>query len=285
VPDRGSSPTVRRRRLGQELRRMRERAGFTGDHVAEELNWSASKVSRVETAKTMPKRADVEALTTLYGAEESKVRELLDLLRDASKKGWWENFQDSLPQEYTTLLGLEEEAVLERTWEPQVVPGLFQTKEYAREVIRATQAIIRTPQPEVDTRIEARLARQDLLLKRGPLTVWAVIDESALLRRFGGAMVMREQIGRLIEVSRLPNVRLQILPQDAFHPVNTSSFIHLQFQEFQDVVYLEMLHNGRWVEEPDEVYGYELAFDHLSSEAAGPDASRELMERIMERWS
>ncbi|GAA5074740.1 transcriptional regulator with XRE-family HTH domain [Thermocatellispora tengchongensis] len=283
VPERGS-PSVRRRRLGQELRRLRERAGLTGDQVAESLKWSASKVSRIETAKTMPRRADVQALTELYAVGEDKQRELVDLQADAARKGWWEEYQDALPEEYTTLLGLEEEATFERNWEPQIVPGLFQTPEYAEEVIRAAQVISRIPPADIRTRVEARLARQKLLTRDGPLTVWVVMDESALLRRFGGATVMREQIERLIEVSRMPNVRLQILPQEAFHPVNTGSFIHLEFSEFQDVVYLETLLGGRWVENRNEVFEYQMAFDNLRSEALGPEASRELMQKIIARW-
>jgi transcriptional regulator with XRE-family HTH domain len=263
---------------------LRERAGLTGDHVAAELNWSASKVSRIETAKTMPRRADIQALTKLYGTGEGKQRELLDLHRDASRKGWWEEYRDALPEEYATLLGLEEEAAFERSWEPQIVPGLFQTADYAEEVIRATQVISRIPPGDVRTRIEARLARQELLFSSNPLTVWMVLDESAILRRFGGATMMRGQIERLVEVSKLPNVRLQILPQDAFHPVNTGSFIHLQFPEFQDLVYLELLHSARWVEDQDQVFGYQLAFDHLRSEALGPESSRELMEKAIDRW-
>lgn len=283
MPERGS-PSVRRRRLGQELRRLRERAGLTGDQVAESLKWSASKVSRIETAKTMPRRADVQALTELYAVGEDKQRELVDLQADAARKGWWEEYQDALPEEYTTLLGLEEEATFERNWEPQIVPGLFQTPEYAEEVIRAAQVISRIPPADIRTRVEARLARQKLLTRDGPLTVWVVMDESALLRRFGGATVMREQIERLIEVSRMPNVRLQILPQEAFHPVNTGSFIHLEFSEFQDVVYLETLLGGRWVENRNEVFEYQMAFDNLRSEALGPEASRELMQKIIARW-
>lgn len=284
MTDQGS-PSVRRRRLGQELRRLRERAGLTGDQVAERLKWSASKVSRIETAKTMPRKSDVQALARLYAVGDDKQRELLDLHRDALRKGWWEDYRDALPEEYTTLLGLEAEADFERSWEPQIIPGLFQTPAYAEEVIRATQVISRIPPADVRTRIEVRLARQRLLTQEHPLTVWVVMDESAMLRRFGGPAVMREQIEHLIEVSRLPNVRLQVLPQDAFHPVNTGSFIHLQFSEFQDVVYLELLHSARWVEEPSQVYGYQLAFDHLRSEALGPEASRELMERTIERWT
>ncbi|RBQ13954.1 hypothetical protein DP939_42995 [Spongiactinospora rosea] len=118
-----------------------------------------------------------------------------------------------------------------------------------------------------------------LISKPEPPTTWGVLDESALLRQFVGATVMREQTERLIEVSQLPYVRVQALPQDAQHPVNTSSFIHLRLPEFQDVVYLEHLHSARRVEEPLQVHGYALVFDHLRSEALGPDASRELTER------
>ncbi|MCG5215203.1 helix-turn-helix domain-containing protein [Streptosporangium sp. KLBMP 9127] len=283
MAERGS-PTVRRRRLGQELRRLRERAGRTGDQVADELGWSASKISRIETAKTMPRKGDVQALTTLYQVGEEKQRELFDLLKAAARKGWWEEYRDSLPQEYATLLGLEEEAAFERSWEPQVVPGLFQTPEYAEEVIRATQVISRIPPGDIRTRVEARMARQQLLFADVPLTTWVVLDESAILRRFGGATMMRGQMERLVEVSSLPNVRLQILPQEAFHPVNTGSFIHLQFPEFHDLVYLELLHSARWVEDQGEVFGYKLAFDHLRSEALGPEASREFMEKAIDRW-
>ncbi|WP_093263655.1 helix-turn-helix domain-containing protein [Thermostaphylospora chromogena] len=283
MAERGS-PSVRRRRLGQELRRLRERADLTGDEVADRLKWSASKVSRIETAKTNPRRSDVEALVDLYGVGEDKRRELLDLHRDAMRKGWWEEYKDALPEQYTTLLGLEAEASFERNWEPQIVPGLFQTEEYAEEVIRATQMITRIPPGDVRTRIEARLARQRLLLQDRSLTIWVVMDESAMLRRFGGATVMRKQIERLVEVSRLPNVRLQVLPQEGFHPVNTGSFIHLQFPEFHEVVYLELLHSARWVEEPHEVYGYQLAFEQLQAQALGPEASRELMEKTIDHW-
>ncbi|MDF5754896.1 helix-turn-helix transcriptional regulator [Spongiactinospora sp. TRM90649] len=284
MPERGS-PTVRRRRLGQELRRLRENAGMTGDQVAERLSWSASKVSRMETAKTMPRRADVQALTSLYGADEAKQHELLGLLRDAARKGWWEDFSDSLPDELTTLLGLEADAVFARNWEPQIVPGLLQTEEYAYEVIRATQPITRIPPGEVRTRIEARMARQQLILRaEEPLVLWVVLDESVLLRRFGAVSVMRRQLERLIEVSRMPNIRVQILPLDAGHPVNTSSFFHLRFPEFHDVVYLESLYSARFVEDEGLVYGYEIAFDHLRTEAAGVDASRELIEKRIERW-
>nr|WP_260407618.1 DUF5753 domain-containing protein [Planomonospora venezuelensis] len=183
-------------------------------------------------------------------------------------------------------MGLEVEAVSARSWEPQLVPGLLQTEEYAREVIRATQAITRIPPGEFRSRVEARMARQDLILRNtDPLTLWMVLDESVLLRRFGGASVMSGQLERLVELSRRPNIRLQILPLNSEHPVNTGSFFHLKFPEFHDVVYLESLHSARFVEDEEMVFGYEIAFGHLQAEAFGADASRELIEKtIEERW-
>ncbi|MFB9882550.1 helix-turn-helix domain-containing protein [Planobispora siamensis] len=285
MPERGS-PTVRRLRLGQELRRLRERRDLSGEDVATRLKWSASKVSRIENAKTMPRRSDVEALAELYEVGTALQQELLELHRDAARRGWWEDYSGSLPQEYTTLLGLEVEAVSALNWEPQIVPGLLQTEDYAREVIRSTQAITRIPPGEFRSRVEARMARQDLILRSvDPLRLWVVLDESVLLRRFGGATVMRDQLERLVELSRLPNVRVQILSLDREHPVNTGSFFHLKFPEFHDVVYLEALHSAWFVEDEEMAYDYEIAFDRLQSEAFGVDASREIIQKtVEERW-
>jgi transcriptional regulator with XRE-family HTH domain len=268
------------------LRRWRERRDLSGEDVAKKLKWSASKVSRIENAKTMPRKSDVEALVELYEVSAVQQQELLELHQDAARKGWWEDYSDTLPQEYTTLLGLEVEATSALNWEPQIVPGLLQTEDYAREIIRATQAITRIPPGEFRSRVKARMARQDLIHRSAdPLRLWVVLDESVLLRRFGGATVMRDQLERLIELSRLPNIRVQILPLSSEHPVNTGSFFHLKFPEFHDVVYLEGLHSARFVEEEEKAYDYEIAFDHLRSEAFGVDASREIIEKtIEERW-
>ncbi|MBG0827296.1 helix-turn-helix domain-containing protein [Planomonospora sp. ID67723] len=282
----GGSPTVRRLRLGQELRRWRERRDLSGEEVATKLKWSASKVSRIENAKTMPRRSDVEALAKLYEVGEAREQELLGLHQDAARKGWWEDYSDTLPQEYTTLLGLEVEATSALNWEPQIVPGLLQTEDYAREVIRATQAITRIPPGEFRSRVKARMARQELIHRSvEPLRLWVVLDESVLLRRFGGATVMRDQLERLIELSKLPNIRVQVLSLNNEHPVNTGSFFHLKFPDFHDVVYVEMLHSARFVDEEEKAYDYEIAFQYLQSEAFGVDASREIIQKtIEERW-
>ncbi|KAA9376306.1 helix-turn-helix transcriptional regulator [Microbispora amethystogenes] len=284
MPEHGS-PTVRRRRLGQELRRLRERADMTGDQVATRLGWSAAKISRIETARTAPRESDVEALLVIYMVDSRQRQELLALHRDATRKGWWEDYRDSLPKEYTTFLGLEAEATTARDWEPQVVPGLFQTEAYVRAMMESGQRSTLEAPGGVRSRIEVRMARQQAVLRvDNPLAISAVVEESVLLRRFGGDEVMREQLGRLIEVSELPNVELRILPLDTAHPINTGAFSHLKLPEFHDVVYLEALLGGRLVEDETIVYRYEVAFDYLETKALDVDDSRRLLEKTVRHW-
>ncbi|GGO13743.1 transcriptional regulator [Microbispora rosea subsp. aerata] len=284
MPEHGS-PTVRRRRLGQELRRLRERADLTGDQVAAQLGWSAAKISRIETARTSPRAADVEALLVIYMVDSRQRQELLALHRDATRKGWWEDYRDSLPKEYTTFLGLEAEATAARNWEPQVVPGLFQTEAYVRAMMESGQRSTLEAPGGVRSRIEVRMARQRAVLRaENPLDISTVLEESVLLRRFGDHEVMRDQLRRLIEVSELPNVQLRILPLDAEHPINTGAFSHLKLPEFHDVVYLEALLGGRLVEDEAIVYRYEVAFDYLETKALDPDDSRRFLERTVRHW-
>lgn len=284
MPEHGS-PTVRRRRLGQELRRLRERADLTGDQVAARLGWSAAKISRIETARTSPRTSDVEALLVIYMVDSRQRQELLALHRDATRKGWWEDYRDSLPKEYTTFLGLEAEATAARDWEPQVVPGLFQTEAYVRAMMESGQRSTLEAPGGVRSRIEVRMARQQAVLRaESPLAISAVLEESVLLRRFGDHEVMREQLKRLIEVSELPNVELRILPLDADHPINTGAFCHLKVPEFHDVVYLEALLGGRLVEDEAIVYRYEVAFDYLETKALDVDDSRRFLEKTVRHW-
>ncbi|MEV4477141.1 helix-turn-helix domain-containing protein [Nonomuraea salmonea] len=285
MPSQQGSPTVRRLRLGQELRLLRERRKLTGARAARDLGWSASKVSRIEAAKTMPSTDDIKALAKLYRLEGDKVDELFGLLRDAEQRGWWEDYEDALPEEYTTFLGLEAEATFQRDWEPQVVPGLLQTEDYAREVILATRGIARITHSGVRSRVEARLDRQERVLHRpDPCVLTVVLDESALTRRFGEPSVMREQMEHLLEMSVLPHVSVHVLPLDALHPVNTGAFIHLKFSAFDDVVYLEQLYTAHFVDDLERVAGYEMAFDHIKSEALDEDESRVLIQRKAMLW-
>lgn len=285
MPSQQGSPTVRRLRLGQELRLLRERRKLTGAKAAKDLGWSPSKVSRIEAAKTMPSADDIKAMAELYRLDAPKLDELFGLLRDAEQRGWWEDYEDALPEEYTRFLGLEAEATHQRNWEPQVVPGLLQTEDYAREVILATRGIALITHSGVRSRVEARLDRQQRVLHRADACALnVVLDESALMRRFGEPAVMREQMEHLLEVSLLPHVSVQVLTLDSLHPVNTGAFIHLKFSAFDDVVYLEQLYTAHFVEDLVRVAGYETAFDHIRSEALDEDESRVLIQRKAMLW-
>ncbi|MFC6897148.1 helix-turn-helix domain-containing protein [Nonomuraea dietziae] len=284
MPPEQASPTVRRLKLGQELRQLRERRGLTGARAAKELGWSPSKVSRIEAAKTKPSHDDVQAFAKLYKCDD-QLDELLGLVVDAYQRGWWEDYEGTLPGGYTRLLGLEAEATSQQNWEPQVVPGLLQTEDYAREVILASRGIVRITHSGVRSRVEARLDRQQRVLHRAdPCILHIILDESALMRRFGEPSVMRAQMEHLIQLSVLPHVSVQVLPLESLHPVNTGAFIHLKFAAFDDVVYLEQLYNPRFVEDPEMVAGYETAFDHIRSEALDENESRVLIQRKAMMW-
>ncbi|MFG1680990.1 helix-turn-helix domain-containing protein [Nonomuraea sp. NPDC049269] len=285
MPSQQGSPTVRRLRLGQELRLLRERKKLTGARAAKDLGWSASKISRIEAAKTVPSAEDIKALAELYKIDSGKRDELFALLRDADQRGWWEDYEDALPEEYTRFLGLEAEATFQRNWEPQIVPGLLQTEDYAREVVLSVRGISRITHSGVRSRVEARMDRQQRVLHRPqPSQLRFVLDEPALMRRFGEPSVMREQMEHLLEMSLLPHVSVQVLVMDALHPVNTGAFIHLKFAEFDDVVYLEQLYTAHFVDDLERVAGYEEAFDYIKSQALDEDESRVLIQRKAMMW-
>lgn len=282
------SPTVRRRRLAAELRRLRERADLTGDDVADRLKWSASKISRIETAKTGAKISDVRKLLELYGVGASHLDELIALARDAERKGWWEAYSDATGEEYAAFIGLEAEAEYAGQWENQVIPGLFQTEEYARRLTQAVQPIATLPPSKVEARVEARLRRQEVLTREKPLQLSIVLDESTLMRKYGDRAVMRAQMERVIELAQLPNVTLRVLPLDGTHPLSIGSFIQLRFERvyditFHDVVYVEQLMSSFYFEEELDTYRYTLAFDQLVAAALSPEESLELVAQTKDK--
>jgi transcriptional regulator with XRE-family HTH domain len=285
------SPTVRRRRLAAELRRLRERAELTADQVATKMKWSASKLSRFENAHTVPPAAEIKKLLTLYDVEGSYADDLLALAQEAAAKGWWETFSSMLPPEYVALIGMEAEAQLALSWEPLIVPGLLQTADYARQVTNGYfEQIDPVPPNETNRRVEVRLARQQVLTRDNPLKFSAVLDQSVLQRRFGNQDVMRSQIKRLLEMSECDNISLRILPLHGRHPIGTGAFALLQFGEVhdvahQDVVYIENLTGSRYVEEEDEVFRYRRAFNRLSDLSLDEQKSREMLVAAREAWS
>jgi transcriptional regulator with XRE-family HTH domain len=293
MPELGS-PSVRRRRLAAELRRLREEADLTGEDVAESLGWSASKLSRIELARTGIKPGDLSSLLTRYGVPEDHRAELLRLVQKPRSRGWWQMYTDSLPEKFVPLIGLESDAESISTWSPELVPGLLQTKDYAHAAIDAHVAATASISPsEIERWVQTRLKRQRILTSEQPTTLVSVLDESVLLRRVNGTRVMRDQLAHLLEVSRLENVTVRVLPLGGAHPIGSGAFILLQFAPIpeigpvSDIVYLEQLTGGAiYLDDDSETHQYELGFRHLVAESLRPAESRDLIAQVMrDRWS
>lgn len=293
MPDHGG-PSVRRRRLAAELKRLREERNLTGDEVAEALHWSTSKISRIENSRTGVKPSDLSKLLGVYGVPADHREELLELAREPRRKGWWEAYSDVLPEWLAAYMVLESEAESISWWSPEIVTGLLQTENYARAVIDAQGSPTDSP-GEIARRIQARIKRQRILTGENPIGAVFVLDESVLLRRHGSDSVMREQLEHLIQMSRLPNVRIHVLPlAAATHPVGIGgSFLLLQFPPVpgigptSDVVYVEQFAGSAlYVEDEAETYRYRLGFERLVAESLDAARSIALIEKIKrEIWS
>lgn len=265
------SPTVRRRRLGAELRRRRDAAGVTIDVVAERLECSASKVSRIETGHTTATPRDVRDMLEIYGVTGTEADELVQIAREARQKGWWHPYSTVLTGAY---VGFEAAARSVRAYEQQVVPGLLQTADYAQAMIRAARPDI--TDEEVDHRVHVRLRRQSLLTQEDQIDVWAVLDEAVLSRPVGGDAVMRAQLLRLVEAADMPNVTLQVLPFEVgSHAGMDGTFTILDFPEPSDadVVYAENATGGLFLEKSEELRKYIFIFDHIRAAALPPEES------------
>ncbi|MFD8199219.1 helix-turn-helix domain-containing protein [Streptomyces sp. NPDC003470] len=271
-------PVVRRRKLGAELRALRTSAGITSGEAARLVGWHQSKVSRIETGTSGAKPADVRLLLDAYGVADGELRELLVVLagsEDASgRHHWWHAYRGVLPPTYRDFISLESQASAMRTLETTVVPGLLQTPEYARAVTRA--AVDGQPENRLNTLVEVRLARQDVLRADPPLELNAVLDEAVLRREVGGPGVMARQLTRLVEAARLPHVRLQVLPFSAgAHIGVTGPFVIFSFPSTSDldVVVLDHLTSSLHLERKEDLEAYTEAFNALLIHALSPEDS------------
>jgi transcriptional regulator with XRE-family HTH domain len=279
VPAR-QSPTVRRRRLGIELRRHREAAGLTIDRVAEILECSHSKISRIETGQVRATPRDVRDMLEIYGVQGEQREALIQIAREARQTGWWHAYGDVMKE--SSYVGLEAAAASIRTYEPLVVPGLFQTTEYARAVVRALGPKLRPE--EVERQVELRMARQLMLTQDDPPAVWAVLDEAVLRRPVGEHGVMGEQLHHLTEAAALPTVTIQVLPFPAGeHAGMYGAFTILGFPEpaDPDVVYIEHATGDLYLERAGEIQQYTLLFDHLRAAALAPDDSAAFLAALV----
>ncbi|WP_163509700.1 helix-turn-helix domain-containing protein [Fodinicola acaciae] len=274
--------TVKRRRLAAEMRQHREAAGITAEAVAEKLECHPSRISRIEAGSVNVTSRDVRDYLEFCGVEGAELEALVDLAKQAKKKGWWQGYQDVLAGSY---VGLESEASKIRTYEVQLVPGLLQTEAYVRAMTRAIKPI--ATDEEIERRIEVRLRRQELLTQSAPPKYWVILDESILHRAVGGPDVMRAQLIRLTEVAQLPNVDIQVLAFDAqAHAGLDGPFTILDFADPKDapLVYIEAMGGSAlYLEEADEIEAYSTVFDHVRAAALAPDESLERLKTAARR--
>jgi transcriptional regulator with XRE-family HTH domain len=284
------SPTVRRRRLAAELRGIRESKGKSGDAVAAALKWSPSKISRYERARTGLRPREVERLLDYYGITGSHRALLLGLAEDAAQKGWWEEFADTLSEDYQQFIGLEHEATSIAIWHVDVVAGLLQTDGYARHIISSYSRVEPVAPGMIGRLVKVRMQRQQVLDREG-LQLTVVLDESVLTRRIGDESVMYEQLQRLAREADRPNLTMRILPLSAQHTVFGESFVIFGFGEdsdamLQDVVSTEQLRSGFTLEGERETYLHRIAFQMLAEASLDPVASKDLiLQTAQSHWS
>lgn len=283
-----ASPTVRRRRLAAELRRLRgtRRAA----PIAAALGWSAAKISRYELGRTSFPVDEVAKLVEFYGVSEPRRGQLLALAEGANQRGWWEEYADTIPPEYLEYVGLEAEAESVIHWSITGMPGLLQTQEYAREVQANFQRVLPIPPGFVERRVRVRMIRQEVLTTRiPPLELSVVLDESALLRQIGGPGLMRAQLLHLAGKSELPNVKLRILPLRNGGLLPPAPFQVFGFHaddetaKLGDVVSMEGLTDNLQVEGETDTYIYRLIFAKLVEASLPPEESRHLILQTAER--
>lgn len=276
------APSVRARRLARELRRLREATELTGEAAATQLGWSSAKVSRLETARTPITVSDLRKLLNLYGVSDAEADRLVDLARTSRERGWWENYVGEAPSEYGTYIGLEADASSISSFTAILVPGLLQTEDYARAMLKS---LLLMPPREVERLVEVRRKRQDRIYRadKAPLMLRAVIDESALRRQIGGPDVLRDQLRHLVSTAaELDNVELQVLPYSAgAHPAIDGTFTILNFPRDPEIVTLEHLDSHLFVEGEKAVYRYTLVFNELVNKALRPVESAAFINQVI----
>jgi transcriptional regulator with XRE-family HTH domain len=267
------SPTVRRRRLGQELRQLREAARLTIEEIAQRLEASPVKISRIETGRVSVRPRDVSDLLDQYEVQGMHRDNLLILTREARQQGWWHSYSDVLSEGTDIWVGLETEAKAIRLFEVQVVPGLLQTSEYARAVLRAYYWS--EPSEQIERRVRLRMARQQLVIEQNKTPIWVVMDEAVLRRRIGPAQLMHSQYRHLLEMPEENNITIQVLPLDA----GIFSGVHGGFTVIQlpapdpEVVVIEYRGGTLYLEQSEDVTAHAHLFDLIRANAKGTEDS------------
>ncbi|WP_282686233.1 MULTISPECIES: helix-turn-helix transcriptional regulator [unclassified Streptomyces] len=272
-------PTVRRRRLGAELKRLREKAGVRMEEAAERIGGDKPKISRQENGRQGVSKLEIEALLALYGVSDERLRTALTTLaREGRRKGWWAQYSDILPAGFQERLSIESDAARILTFQPMLVPGLLQTVEYATEVIRSVDKDV--TEEERDSYIEVRKARQEIFTRDNPPQYVCLLDEAVLRREVGGPAVMVAQLDKILEMNNPPKLTIQVVPfSQGWHAGADGAFNIYSYPDPMDldVVNLDYLDGALYLEEDQPVGRYQLAFDELRATAL---ASRQSMELI-----
>ncbi|MFD4624748.1 helix-turn-helix transcriptional regulator [Streptomyces sp. NPDC058475] len=277
-----SAPTVGQVVLGRRLLDLRERAGLKREEAARILRVAPATVRRMEMAEVSLKIPYLQLLLKSYGVSDEEAEAFVQLAEEANKPGWWQRFHDILPDWFSMHVSLEGAAALIRSYEPHFVPGLLQTEDYARGVLKAG-AIGQTRPEDIERHVALRMQRQALLTREDAPRIWAVMDETALLRPIGGPEVMRAQIDKLLQVTKLPDVTLQVIPfSSGPHPGTYGPFVLFRFAvpELPDMVYSEYLTGAVYLDARSEVATHLEVMDRMAAQAATAHRTKEILRDL-----
>jgi len=279
--DQSGGPTARRIVLGIQLRRLREAAEISRADAGYSIRGSESKISRLELGRVGFKERDVADLLTMYGVSDPGEREVfLEMVKRANEPGWWHRYTDLMPSWFQEYVGLEESASRIQTYELQLVPGLLQTEDYARAI--GSHGWPELTGDDAKRRVALRMRRQRVLGRPDAPRLWAVIDEAVLHRPIGGRRVMLAQIEHLLELTRLPNITVQVMPYHLGGYTAEGPFTMLRFAEpaLPDLVYIEHLTGALYLDKREEIEQYSRMVDQLTVDAETPAHTRQLLAKV-----
>lgn len=285
--------TVPRRQLGRYLRELRTNARLTVHAAAKALEWSEAKMWRIETGRTSLRSHDVETMCRVYGASEELKIALMALAKETKGKGWWHAYGDVIPESFDLFIGLEGAACRLELYSPELIPGLFQTPDYARAVIKNNSRL--QGEEEIDRRVQLRVQRQTLVTRlTEPTTLRAALNEAVIRRAVGGTAVMAAQLDRLAELNERPNVSIRVVPFSlgAHQGLDSGSFILMRFPAAGDgrnheppTVYVQGFTGAMYLDRPREIDRYGESFAAIWDAALSQEESSALFRQTAREMS
>ncbi|MEV3923703.1 helix-turn-helix domain-containing protein [Actinomadura coerulea] len=279
--------TVPRRQLGRYLRELRTNARLTVQVAAKTLEWSEAKMWRIETGQTSLRSHDVETMCRVYGASEELKIALMGLAKETKGKGWWHAYGDVIPDGFDLFIGLEEAAISREEYSPELVPGLLQTPDYARAIMRNNGHL---QDEEIERLVQLRIRRQTLVNRlTAPPALQVVLNEAVVRRAVGGPAIMAAQLHRLAEANERPNISVRVVPfsAGAHRGLETGPFILLRFPTTGDgrnheppTVYVQGFTGALYLDKPHEIGCYAEAFEVISDAALPQEDSSSLFRQM-----